>query len=133
MPLKFLSVKQDEDVFKRILSLGKHGQTRKGNRNAVPVHSLDKQFLWSKKQIKSTEKLFDDVFEIFFSEKFLDVVYPPEKSSLDHEEFAKRFWTGKSYIGHNEFANDTGEIESVGWIFSPSRVSSVFSQLLKSV
>lgn len=42
MPLKFLSVNQDEDVFNKILSQGKYGQSRKGKRMAVAVHAVDK-------------------------------------------------------------------------------------------
>lgn len=52
LPLKFLSDKQDQDVFNKILSLGKYSQTRRGNRNSVLVHELNKQALWNKDKIK---------------------------------------------------------------------------------
>lgn len=76
VPLKFLSVNEEEDVFNRILSLGKYSQSRRRKRTSVPVHEFDSSYLWGEQQIKQTEKLFDDVFEIFMEEKFLQVIYP---------------------------------------------------------
>jgi len=102
LPLKFLSRNQDEDVFDRILSQGKFANTRKSMRNSILVHDIDKKFLWTKEQIGQTEKLFDDVFELFMEEKFLEAVYPPNKASLSRDEFAKRFQSNKHFAGPND-------------------------------
>lgn len=50
--------------------------------------------------------------------------------SLSYDDFARRFYTGKSFIGFNDF-NGGPAPKPVDWIFSPSAVSSKFSQLLK--
>lgn len=63
-------------------------------------------------------------------EKFLETVYPSNKSSLSHEEFAKRFQHGKHLTGNNDLKE--GEMpKSAYWVFSPNKVSGVFNQLLK--
>lgn len=69
--MKFLSKKQDEEVFKRILTQSKNGKARKGNQSARLVNEVDKQLLWNESQLKQNENLFDDVFELFLEEKFL--------------------------------------------------------------
>lgn len=43
---------------------------------------MDKTFLLTEEQIEETDKLFDDVFELFMEEKFLEHVYPPNKFTL---------------------------------------------------
>ena len=99
-------------------------------RSSIIVHEIDKKFLWTEEHIAQTEKLFDDVFELFMEEKFLESVYLPNKSSLTKEEFAKRFQSNKHFTGKKNFKD--GDVPKTAfWVFSPNKVSSVFNQLLK--
>jgi hypothetical protein len=130
LPLKFLTQNQDEEVFDRILSSGKFANTRKSMRNSILVHDIDKKNLWTEEHITQTDKLFDDVFELFMEEKFYDSVYPPNKSSLSQDEFAKRFQSNKHFSGTqgDGFSKKTGEkTKTVFWVFSPSKMSSAFN------
>lgn len=49
MPLKFLSVNQDDDVYNRILNKGKYSQTHRSNRNSVLINDNDKKNLMTEK------------------------------------------------------------------------------------
>ena len=100
-------------------------------RTSILVHDIDKKYLWTKEQIGQTEKLFDDVFELFMEEKFLEAVYPPNKASLSRDEFAKRFQSNKHFAGPNDGFKRGEMPKTVFWVFSPSKVSSVFNQLLR--
>lgn len=94
----------------------------------MATHEFDKQFLWTPEQIKQTETLFDDVFELFMEERFLSVVYSTNKASLNQSEFIKKFQASKK---SEKELKDGLATKAVFWLFSPSRVSSVFSQLCK--
>lgn len=127
LPLKFLSVHQDQDVFNRILSLGKYSQRRKGTRISIPTYDFDSSYLWSDQKIKQTEKMFDDVFELFYEEKFLQVIFANDQNSISAQSFAKKFFAGK--IGSSEEETPS----TADWLFSPCRVAGVFNHLLKGV
>ena len=75
LPNKFLSLNRDSDVFNRILGLNKYSKTKRGNRIAIQAHNFEEGFMWTDKDITNNEKLFDDIYDVFYEDKYLDKIF----------------------------------------------------------
>jgi len=98
LPNKFMSVNRDTDIFNKILGTGKYAETKRGKRIAIEAFDFEEGFMWTEKDIDVNEKLFDDVFDVFYEDRYIDKIFG-KHVNIGHDEFVKNFNSGKNYLG----------------------------------
>jgi len=98
LPNKFMSVNRDSDVFNKILGTEKYSKTKRGKRIAIEAFDFEEGFMWTEKDIEMNEKLFEDVYDVFYEERYIDKIFG-KQVNICHDDFIKNFNTGKNYLG----------------------------------
>jgi len=93
-----MSVNRDTDIFNKILGLEKYSKSKRGNRIAIQAYDFEEDFMWTEKDIKTNEKLFDDIYDVFYEDKYLEKIFA-KQINVSHDEFVKNFNSGKNYLG----------------------------------
>ena len=92
LPNKFLSIKREHNVFKKILCYDPMNKTGKQRaRNAYRLYSqsslIDNSNIWTDKDIQNQEEVFEDVFNQFFSLRIRNRLFEEGVDSISHQHF----------------------------------------------
>lgn len=114
LPNKFLSLKRDQNVFKKIMCHDPKSIKMKRFKNIQRLYAqnteIEHGYIWSEKDIQNKEDIFEDVFNQFFSDKVKSKLFPKGTDSI----------TKGALVQHLTMLSNHFDLKNVQFVTSPT-------------